>query len=285
MSGRTRIIINDVEYSADDAVVSAFDRGLQFGDGLFETMPVRDGNALLAEQHYERLKKGCLSLGIEMGSSFDAIGRAAARIQGGTATGVLKIIVTRGRSGRGYAFDGELSPTWMVSLSEYPNWPAAYAQQGVNVRVCKTPASRNCALAGIKHLNRLENVLARAELAADEQEGLLVDEFGHVIEGSMSNLFAVGDGVLVTPDLTHSGVCGIMRGVLLETAAGLSITTQVRQMPADELAHWDELFLCNSLIGVWPIKQIKHVEKYKKRTVTRKLQQAIREAKIFMVDV
>ena len=285
MSSLGRVVINGVEYSPDEAVVSAFDRGLQFGDGLFETLAVRDGNALLAERHYQRLQKGCLSLGIDTGDSFDAIRDAAERVQSDVAKGVLKIIVTRGSSGRGYAVDEGLPPTWMVSLSEYPDWPAAFAKQGVNLRICKTPAGRNRALAGIKHLNRLENVLARAELAPDEQEGLLVDENGDVIEGSMSNLFAVGDGVLATPDLTCSGVCGIMRGALLETAAELSITTEVRQMPASGLAHWDELFLCNSLIGIWPIKQIKHVGKYTTGPITRKLQQALREAKIAVVDV
>ena len=285
MSGRTRIIINDVEYPPDEAVVSAFDRGLQFGDGLFETLAVRNGEALLAQRHFQRLQAGASRLGIGLVGVIDAIRAAVRRLQRDVSSGVLKIIVTRGSSRRGYAHDGELSPGWQVSLSRFPDWPPTHARQGVKVRICQTPASRNRALAGIKHLNRLENVLARAELAADEQEGLLVDEFGHVIEGSMSNLFAVADGMLVTPDLTHSGVCGIMRDVLLETAAELSIATQVRQIAAGELAHWDELFLCNSLIGLWPIKQIKHVRTYKKTAIAKQLQQALHEAKTVVVDV
>ncbi len=284
MSHSLRIIINGVEYSSADACISVFDRGFQFGDGLFETIPVRNGEAIFLVRHLARLEKGCQALGIPMDFHAGRLQQSISRLIGARERGVLKIIITRGESARGYACPEDIAPNWVLSLSDSPAWPRELFEQGVETRLCRTQASRNRSLAGIKHLNRLENVLARRELGADEQEGLLLDDNDCIVEGTMTNLFAVKNGVLMTPDLTHSGVCGIMRDYLLELAEELALPVRVEQIPASELAQFDELFVCNSLIGIWPIKKINHVAKYKKGPVTEKLQQVLLEKQAFLAD-
>lgn len=285
MSKFWRIIINGVEFSPDDACISIFDRGFQFGDGLFETLPVVDGEAVMLDRHMARLCAGCETLGIPLDACIDAIINAIRQIAVNVPRAALKVIVSRGQTTRGYACPADISLNWVVSLSEFPQWPTVYQLTGINICFCKTPASRNVALAGLKHLNRLENVLARRELTSDEQEGLLLDETGCVVEGVMSNIFVVRNGIMITPDLTHSGVCGIMRDYLLELAKSLALTVRTERLPAAELATVDELFVCNSLIGIWPIKKIKHVGKYKKGPITEKIQQALVSAHPFLADV
>jgi 4-amino-4-deoxychorismate lyase len=112
-------------------------------------------------------------------------------------------------------------------------------------------------LAGIKHLNRLENVLAAAESnAADIAEGLLMDKDENVIGGTRSNLFLVSRGKLVTPDLSRCGVAGVQRDRVIAWAARHDIALQVRDIRLDEVLHADELFLVNSVIGIWPIREL-----------------------------
>jgi 4-amino-4-deoxychorismate lyase len=137
--------------------------------------------------------------------------------------------------------------------------------------------SRNLATAGIKHLNRIEQVLARAELEQDCREGLMCDEFGRVIEGTMTNLFIVSHDSLLTPKLSHSGVEGIMRGLVLERAAELSLETRVMDINKSDVLQADEVFLTNSLIGLWPVRRIETKE-YPLGEITQRVQEAIVDA-------
>jgi len=173
-------------------------------------------------------------------------------------TGVLKLMVTRGISGRGYKISGDESPSLIWTHYELPDYPAAFFLEGVDTHVCRTMVSRNPALAGIKHLNRLENVLARQEWQTEYQEGLMCDEFGNIIEGTMSNFFAFKNNILVTPDLTAAGVSGIMRQHILDIARQKGITTEIRDIPIAELDTIDGAMLTNCLIGAWPVRSIDH---------------------------
>ena len=137
--------------------------------------------------------------------------------------------------------------------------------------------ARNRDLAGVKHLNRLEQVLARAELSQDCAEGLLLDEPGNVIEGTMTNVFTVARGVLLTPDLSHSGVVGVMRGLVLERAAALSIPCRVLAVKREDILKAEEVFLTNSIIGLWPVWRIDS-RKYPVGPITRRIQEAISDA-------
>jgi 4-amino-4-deoxychorismate lyase len=256
--------------------VSVHDRGFHYGDGLFETLAVVHGVPQLWERHLRRLLRDAGRLGIAVTADTPGILRAEAeRLCRGADHAVLKIILTRGVSGRGYAPEANALPTRVVSLSA---WPAAHARAArARVKFCDTPVARNPALAGIKHLNRLEQILARRELGANDDEGLMLDETGHVIEGTMTNVFVVSQGVLSTPDLAYSGIAGVMRELVLECAAGLSLTCRVRPLTRQDVLNAEEVFLTNSLIGLWPVARVES-KSYLPGEVTSRVQETIRNA-------
>ena len=236
--------------------LSADDRGLQYGDGLFETLALRRGEPLLWERHVQRLREGCQRLGLPMPES-GLLRDELAQIAGSDARAVAKIIMTRGSAGRGYRATTSGTATRIVQCLPWPAYPDSYGKAGVLVRWCKTRLARQPQLAGLKHLNRLEQVLARAEWQDDYAEGLMCDTDGHVIEGTKTNLFLVrDDGTVVTPDLSQSGVAGVMRAQVLESATALGMNCAIQETTTDMVESAQELFLTNSLIGIWPIRQI-----------------------------
>ena len=234
------------------------DRGFQYGDGLFETIEVKNGRAIFFEQHLARLNSGCRRLlipfpGVEL-LGFEA-GELCRRFASPRA--VLKIIITRGSGGRGYRQPDAIYPTRILSLHPYPDYPENYSEQGITVRFCTARLGLNPTLAGIKHLNRLEQVMARAEWNDPAiQEGLMLDIDGHVIEGTMTNLFYVKNGSLYTATLAQSGVVGVMRRIIMTISADCGFPVVEHVFTKDQLLLADEAFVCNSIIGIWPIKQI-----------------------------
>lgn len=239
--------------------LSLADRGLLYGDGVFETIAIQEGRAQYLQSHLTRLERGCQILGIATPSP-ELLLAEITEICRGIPRAVLKIIITRGEGGRGYRPDITIQPTRIVTLSPWPVYPLRYSQEGILATVCKTRLSRNSVLAGIKHLNRLEQVLARKEWQDQFQEGLMLDTEDEVIEGTMSNLFLVSGGELITPRLKHSGVAGIMREQLLQSASELGIPTSIRKLHPQAVQTAESAFFCNSLIGIWPIKRLGHVE-------------------------
>jgi len=256
--------------------VSVHDRGFQYGDGLFETMALVNGAPLLWDRHMQRLFHGAARLGINAPPE-SLLRHEAEQLGRGAERAVLKIMLTRGVSGRGYAPDKQAQTTRTVSLSPWTDYPAEQHTHGVAAQFCRTMISRNQATAGIKHLNRIEQVLARAELEKDCREGLMCDEFGRVIEGTMTNLFIVSQDRLLTPKLSYSGVEGIMRGLVLERAAELSLETRVIDINKSDVLQADEVFLTNSLIGLWPVRRIETKE-YPLGRMTQRVQEAIVDA-------
>ena len=256
--------------------VSVFDRGFQYGDGIFETLAVANGEPLLWDLHMRRFFRGASRLGI-VAPAEELLRREAWQVCRGAGRGVLKIILTRGGSGRGYAPSTDAVPTRTVGLLPWPDYPAGYRADGVSAQFCHNLITRHNILAGLKHLNRLEQVLARAELKNGCAEGLMLDENGHVIEGTMTNLFIASRGALKTPDLSRSGVEGVMRGLVLERAASLSLDCRVAALKREDILDADEVFLTNSLIGVWPVQRLEARE-YAVGRITRRIQDAIRDA-------
>jgi 4-amino-4-deoxychorismate lyase len=174
---------------------------------------------------------------------------------------VLKIIITRGVGGRGYRPPAETTCNRILYTSTWPEHPAAAIEQGIKVRVCEMRLGSNPSLAGLKHLNRLEQVMAQAEWDDNTiAEGLMLDYEERVIEGTMSNLFVLQDGQLLTPDLSRCGTAGVMRGFVMRIASSLEIPVTVMDMTLDQLWEADALFLCNSLIGIWPVRQLEDRE-------------------------
>jgi 4-amino-4-deoxychorismate lyase len=249
------ILINGVE----TGYIPVNDRGFQYGDGLFETIEVVDGQPVFLDQHLIRLSSGCLRLNLpnlDINQLTDEIYKVCKH----SKQAVLKIIITRGSGGRGYRQPETIQPTRVISLHPFPEFPQTHAEQGINARFCITRLGLNPALAGIKHLNRLEQIMARSEWDDPAiQEGIMLDINDHVIEGTMTNLFYVKDNIIYTASLALSGVAGVMRGIIKILLDGHNLNLIEHAYGRDELLTADEAFVCNSIIGIWPIKQIQDI--------------------------
>lgn len=255
------------------------DRGLHYGDGLFETIAVTDGRPRQWPRHMARLARGCRALQLPPPDSEQLLSEAGSLCEG-KKRAVLKLIITRGSGGRGYRFPDVQQPTRILTLHPSPEYPHAYYQQGVTLTICNTRLGINPQLAGIKHLNRLEQVLARNELPADCQEGVMCDVQGKVIEGTMSNLFIVEAGWLITPDLSQSGVAGVMRERVLEIAQQRDVQTAVEVLTVERLRKATACFVTNSLIGIWPVRRLDDINYIQGEEVTRDLVQALTAAQL-----
>lgn len=231
--------------------IDTADRGLQYGDGVFRTLRVSGGRPLNWRRHYARLSSDCAALGLDCPDETLLLAEIV-RVAPGDAT--AKVIVTRGGSGRGYAFPEDIRPNRIVVAYPALAPDPRPAQEGVRVRRCDLVLARQPRLAGVKTLNRLENVLARAEWRDPAiREGLLADCEGRLVEATSSNVFFARGGTLVTPALTRCGVEGAQRGRILALAGAEGIACEVRDAGFDELELADEVFLTNSVIGVWPV--------------------------------
>lgn len=254
------------------------DRGFQYGDGLFETIEIKNGQAVFLDRHLHRLQSGCSRLRIPCPDP-ELIRSEAALLCKNSPLAVLKLIITRGSGGRGYRQPPVLQPTRVLSLHPYPDYPEHYRQQGIAVRFCRTRLGLNPSLAGIKHLNRLEQVLARAEWDDPEiQEGFMLDMDNHVIEGTMTNLFYFKGNAAYTPTLTHSGVDGITRRILMGLLRKRDIAVHETACTVEELSTADEVFICNSIIGIWPVQTIENI-RYAVGPLTRQCQFDLNECK------
>jgi 4-amino-4-deoxychorismate lyase len=234
------------------------DRAAAYGDGLFETIAVRNGKPRFWSMHSERLHTGCERLGLPCPTPAVLLAELEAAIEAakiGTEYAAAKLTVSAGAAGRGYRRDPNAEPVVRISLHPATTLPAENYQNGISTRLCTTRLGVQPLLAGIKTLNKLEQVIARAEWN-DENifEGLLLDTDGRLICGTMSNVFIVKESVLITPAITRCGVSGILRRHLITLLQEEeSIEHEVRDIVADELTSADEVFLTNSQFGVLPV--------------------------------
>lgn len=228
------------------------DRGLQYGDGLFETIAVQDGRARFLDWHLERLAEGGRRLALPLPEA--ALLRSEIERAWPRGRGVVKLILTRGVGERGYRPPPDPLVTRIVTGYARPaDFEAREA--GVRLGICRTRLGRNAALAGIKHLNRLEQVLARAECDdARMGEGIMLDDRDHAISGTMSNLFFRLARGWVTPRVTESGVSGVMRRAFCAWAAGQDVAIEERDVPVAELAAASAMLMTNAVIGARPIR-------------------------------
>jgi 4-amino-4-deoxychorismate lyase len=226
--------------------LSPQDRGLAYGDGLFETLLAVDGQLPWWPAHWLRLAQGAQRLAIALPDENTI--RAAAVSLAANRRGVIKIILTRGESGRGY-LPGDGPATCIVSA--HPATPAL--PKPLTLHWCDTPLSEQPALAGIKHLNRLENVLARRECdLAGHPEGLMCDREGRVICATSANVFVHADGIWQTPEVRSCGIAGIARGWIIGQVSGIREATVTRRT----LESADAVFLCNAVRGIMPVAGI-----------------------------
>ncbi|GLQ87005.1 aminodeoxychorismate lyase [Dyella flagellata] len=232
--------------------VSALDRGLSYGDGLFETIRFEQGAAPLWARHMQRLVAGCERLRIPQPDA-ELLWQEAQQASGGQTRFVLRITVTRGLGERGYAPPAVALPTRIVAAFPVPVISNELYTDGIRLHRCRTMLADQPLLAGIKHLNRLEQVLARAEWSDPGfGEGLLCDSHGHAISATAANLFAVVDGVPVTPALDRCGVAGVARAEMLAAFP----QCQVRDLPLGEALRASELFLSSSVRGILPVQAV-----------------------------
>lgn len=241
--------------------ISPLDRGFSYGDGVFRTMAMRNGMPENWPLHYQKLVADCAVIGIVCPSAELLISDLQLLfMQDATATNtaeVAKIIISRGEGERGYAPPAITMPTRVIIRSAMPLYAAANYVRGVDLHLCATHMAQQAQLAGIKHLNRLENVLARMEWR-DEAifDGVMTDQSGYVIECTMSNIFARFDDQLITPDLSQCGVAGITRQRIIWLESILALSIEVEQLSMARLLEADEVIICNSLYGAFQVHTI-----------------------------
>ncbi len=247
--------------------VSALDRGLAYGDGVFETAKVRSGSLPLWNYHKARLLEGCQRLHIpldiaELDSWVEALLQQVfsspenpAADHSVSSDAILKVVVSRGVGGRGYDVDASLEPTVICSLQPLVQQELV---KPVDLHLCQHRLPLNSLLAGIKHLNRLDNVMLKYECQQmGLEDGLVLDERGCVIEATSSNVFFQRGEIIYTPAIISSGVSGVMRRLLLEEVLpGLGITCIVENISEADLARFEQGFLCNSVRGLTEIASV-----------------------------
>ncbi|MEQ5178623.1 aminodeoxychorismate lyase [Proteus genomosp. 6] len=237
--------------------VDASDRAIQFGDGCFTTLAVEYGNPILLPAHINRLKQGCDALFLPHPNWSD-LERHIIDIASDTQTkGVIKVIISRGYGGRGYSSNGFITPTVIISLSSYPTHYLHQQSEGVSLGISPVTLGQNPLLAGIKHLNRLEQVLIKYHLEKTEFDDVLVcDHEGYLVEANAANLFWRKGNRLFTPNLTNSGVNGIMRQSIFQLAQKNHWEIDIVREKPETLYQADEIWLTNALMPVIPVSQI-----------------------------
>lgn len=263
--------------------ISPFDRGFAYGDGVFRTIKMVGGLPQHWPQHYQKLVADCAAINIVCPSAELLMSDLSQLFLADSETeyqpAVAKIIITRGEGNRGYTLPAITAPMRVVLKSDMPDYPESRFSEGVTLTVCETRLAAQPKLAGIKHLNRLENVLARMEWHnPDITEGIMLDMHDNVIECTAANIFARFGDTLLTPDLQQCGVAGITRQRIIELAATLSLKPSVGVFNLEKLYQADEVVICNSLYGAWQVKAVQATDTQQQSIKTGALSANIRAA-------
>jgi 4-amino-4-deoxychorismate lyase len=232
--------------------VSCLDRGLAFGDGTFTTAKIVNGEICWLSAHLHRLSRACQALLIappDMNKLSIYLQQQARPY----ALAVLKVIITSGIGGRGYARASNMAATTVVTISEFPTHYLTWQQQGIRLGISEQRLSVGPMLAGIKHLNRLEQVLIKQELASTTFDDLLVANYhGYMLETSCANVFWWQDEQLCTADVSESGINGLVRQRILQQYPDIK---QVNLTHA-QIPQVQAMFICNSLMGIIAVNQL-----------------------------
>jgi 4-amino-4-deoxychorismate lyase len=257
-----------INFSVSDCV-SSRDRGLAYGDGLFETIAYVNQTLHNWSLHWARLQRGARQLSLPHPDELTVLEQIELELEYANHDQnnacVIKIILTRGQGGRGYRVPDLTEASLIVSLHQWPAVNANNYQQGIQLTLCETCLSQQPALAGIKHLNRLEQVLACKELGNSVfQDGLmlacsdneLLDR--HIIEATSSNVFFVFEDRLLTPKINRCGIQGTIREQIKKLAGELDITLEELSYSLKNIYKTSEIFLCNSVFGVLPVAAVQY---------------------------
>lgn len=253
------VLSGGIPVSDDYAGVSFDDRGLQYGDGVFETFRICKGEIPMWKFHQERLELAQLALKLPMGDFFIQWPSFVKQYLGHIDSGYAKLVISRGEGPRGYQIPAQAQLNWWLRVADLPESYQAKQCNPFSLTLCQHPISRQPKLAGLKHLNRLDQVMARSEWSSlnDFDEGIMFNIDGDVIEGTMSNIFWVKDGHLFTPDLSQEGIDGCVRRWLIARGETLSQpVTLHKETKLEELNNADGVFLTNSLMGIRAVSKI-----------------------------
>ena len=246
-------------------------RALHYGDGVFRTLLRHEGRWLDFDRHYVKLVQDCRVLGLDP----PHVGQLEAELEslggGRTQPVVGKIILARSGAGRGYAPTSRQCERILLRYAA-PRYPASCWSEGVVAISSPVVLGSQPLLAGVKHLNRLENMLAARNWPQGVQEALMSDAAGHVVGGSRSNVFWLREGRLLTPRLSSCGVAGMMRAKVLDAARALGLQTEMVDAPLSQLSRASEVFVTNSLLGIWPLKRLDSHDFGPPGPVTQRLQ-------------
>ncbi len=260
--------------------ISPLDRGFAYGDGIFRTMVIRNGVPASWPLHYQKLVADCAVIGIVCPSA-ELLMSDLQQLFSPEEIAVAKIMITRGEGERGYAPPAVTMPLRVIIKSALPQYAEANYMAGVYLHVCETRLAHQTKLAGVKHLNRLENVMARMEWQDDTLfDGLLLDQQGNVIECTMSNIFARLGDKLITPDLSQCGVAGITRQRIIGLAATLDLSIEVTQLPLTRLLQADEVIICNSLYGAFQVNKVSD-QTWSQQTLAATIRKALAHDKTY----
>ena len=245
------------------------DRGLAYGHGLFETILLHDSKLPLLKRHLSRLEKDStlLNIPIEYDNVANYVDLFVNQLKAQSITqGVVKIIVTSGQGGRGYQSPEMIQPYIICSYSNLPVGIKEFRNIPIKVRCCEHRLPENLPLAGIKHLNRLDQVLARSEWNDDSyKEGLMFTQSNHLIEAVSANVFVKSkSGGWITPSLDLAGIAGVMRSLMIEEIfPACDISVAVSQITMEELSECQSLLLCNSIKGLATVQSIHNKQNQK----------------------
>lgn len=255
------------------------DRGFQYGDGLFETIAIYKSRPLCWEEHIERLIYGCKCLKIKTPNK-KTLKQELIFLSKGFKRAIIKIIVTRGINERGYGFSKNIFSNRVLII--YPWLEYSRVKHGVNLGLCSMRLSHNKVLAGVKSLNRLEQVMARSEWNDSSiHEGLVMDTSDNIIEGTMSNLFYIKNNILFTPKLNLCGIKGVIRRKIIENSKISGFEIKIKKTSLKQLLNADEIFVCNSVIGIWPVKKILK-QKFSIGKFTKKIKKILIDSNIIL---
>lgn len=249
-------IVNGVESD----LINIQDRAFQYGDGLFETIAVINGSPALLDLHLNRLTTGLERLSFPA-IDFNQLRQSILDYSGKFQQAILKLIVTRGQAERGYTPPAQPEITTVISIAEHV-FAQSYSDYLVKrLEICDTQLSDNPQLAGIKHLNRLEQVLASIECQQKQyQDCILINPQGLVIEAVSANVFTWKNDKLFTPDLERCGIAGVMRQKVIELAKQLEIPVEVGLMTQQDILSAEAVFLTNSIRAIQPVAEIQSVQ-------------------------